>query len=301
MVKISLLLFCLLFFREGLFAQKWILRLKPSYGLSVLNFQDNASITYDDQFNNTGFELKNPGISDRAKWGIVDRNFGPNLEFTLDFYETQKWIFGIGRGFYAGGGIQLLLQGNQPYVNDFIIFPDNIIAVGYGIEKPNLLQIPPQQSLETRFYTSQFTGIMNFAYASRKLNISMNYRNAKHFLTFGAGYIKSNKDISTGKVGIITEQKNYNYSIDTYYKHSVMPYLLLRFETSFFTRKKNKVVCNVALTYFQGFFKSTVLNYYDAYLISSIQTASIGTRNSSLSLSLSKPITIISPIKKTKL
>jgi hypothetical protein len=129
----------------------------------------------------------------------------------------------------------------------------------------------------------------------------MNYKNAKHFLTFGAGYIKSNKDISTGKVGIITDQKNYNYSIDTYYKHSVMPYLLLRFETSFLTRKKNKVICNVALTYFQGFFKSTVLNYYDAYLISSIQTASIGTRNSSLALSMSKPITIISPIKKTKL
>ncbi len=301
MLKISLLLFCLLFFREGLFAQKWILRLKPSYGLSVLNFQDNASITYDDQFNNTGFELKNPGISDRAKWGIVDRNFGPNLEFTLDFYETQKWIFGIGRGFYAGGGIQLLLQGNQANLNEFYIFPDNVIAAGYGIEKPSLLQIPPQQSFYSSFYTYQFTGIMNFTYASRKLNISMNYRNAKHFLTFGAGYIKSNKDISTGKVGIITEQKNYNYSIDTYYKHSVMPYLLLRFETSFLTRKKNKAICNVALTYFQGFFKSTVLNYYDVDNISSIQTASIGTRNSSLALSLSKPITIISPIKKSKL
>jgi|688.fasta_scaffold52415_2 hypothetical protein len=301
MLKISLLLFCLLFFHVGFFAQKWILRLKPSYGLSVLNFQENATFTYDDQFNNTGFELKNPGISDRAKWGIVDRNFGPNLEFTLDFYETPKWIFGIGRGIYSGGGIQLLLQGNQANVNDFTIFPDNIIGAGYGIVNQSLLQIPPQESIYASFYTDQFIGTMNFAYASRKLNITMNQWNAKHYLMFGAGYIKSNKDISTGKVGIITEQSNNNYSRDTYYKHSFMPYLLLRFETSFLTRKKNKVICNVALTYFQGFFKSTVLNYYDAYSISSIQTASIGTRNSSLALSLNKPITIISPIKKSKL
>ena len=132
-----------------------------------------------------------------------------------------------------------------------------------------------------------------YSLVTRKIEAKINGReNLEHYLSIGAGFTKNKKnDRSWESSGL--------WVYETYKSHNHFPFLLLRYELEFLT-KKSKNLFNCSITYQQGIFKVTKLTHFDIYDQGPFEYQQSNTRGSSIGVSISKPFYLKRPKQLTK-
>lgn len=254
-------------------SQHWFLRVKPMIGTPIASFQRFDKVVYDPVINySNGYKPSNISITDN-----VELRLQYNIELFADFYQINaKWKIGAGFGVYNGARAFLNVNANEQ--NSKLLWQDRIILGN------------------AQNTASGSTGPVDFnlySLVTRKIDVKINGReNMEHYLSIGAGFTKNKKN----------DRSWYNEGFwiqETYKSHNYFPFLLLRYELEFLT-KKGKNLFNCSITYQQGIFKVTKFTHFDIYDQGPFEYQQSNTRGSSIGVSINKPFYIKRPTQLKK-
>lgn len=251
-------------------SQQWFFRVKPMIGTPIASFQRFDKVVYDAEINySNGNKPSNISITDNV---LLRLQY--NLELFADFYQINpNWKIGAGFGVYNGSSI--FLRADYIEQNSKLIWLD-VIDLGNGKNSVFSFAGPVDFNMYSLF--------------TRKIDSKINGReNLEHYLSIGAGFTKNKKnDRSWESSGL--------WILETYKSHNHFPFLLLRYELEFLTKKGGNLF-NCSITYQQGIYKVAKLSHYDIYDQGPFDYQQSNTRSSSIGVSISKPFYIKRPAK----
>jgi hypothetical protein len=254
-------------------SQHWFLRVKPMIGTPIASFQRFDKVVYDPVINySNGNKPSNISITDN-----VELRLQYNIELFADFYQINpKWKIGAGFGVYNGARAFLKVNSNEQ--NSKQIWLDEIVLG--NAQNASSGSIGP-------------VDFNMYSLVTRNIEAKINGReNLEYYLSIGAGFTKNKKnDRSWENEGI--------WIYETYKSHNYFPFLLLRYELEFLTKKGGNLF-NCSITYQQGIYKVGKFTHFDIYDQGSFEYQQSNSRGSSIGVSISKPFYLKRPKQLTK-